>query len=807
MGKSNISQEPNQISLPIEGMSCAACSTRVERTLAKIPGITQANVNLISGSAAVSFDSEQVSPIEIADAIKKTGFSVPSRSFDLAIEGMTCSACSTRLEKVLSKLDGVDGASVNLATSNARVSVTSGTLSVSDLIVAVERAGFTGRAIETSSEALQQAARRAADRARLELIILIGAALFTLPFIVQMGLMWTQLQPSTLPALWQFALATPVQFIAGARFYLPAWRALKAGAGNMDLLVVLGTSAAWGLSTYLVLFSPDSSDYYFEASSSVITLVLLGRHLEDRAKKNTTTAIRSLVALRPQTARIIREGGEVEVPASLVAVGEVVVVRPGEHLPVDGIITDGDTQIDESLITGESLPVERSIGDTVTGGSINGSGMIRVKVTAVGAESVLNRIIRAVEEAQASKAPVQHLVDRISALFVPAVIVIAIGAYLYSFLLLSSSQAEAIISAVTVLVVACPCALGLATPTAIMVGTGVAAQWGILIRDAESLEQAHKTTTVIFDKTGTLTAGQPNVVTVHPLDMEEDELLALTAAAQQGSEHPLARAVLNRVRKTTPLAPLSDFSAIPGRGIRATVDNRQVVTGNQRLMAESGIEQAPLLEQANALSSRGSTVIWVAVDQRLKGIIAIDDVVRPTSKEAIAELNANGIETIMLTGDHQQSAASVADQLGAHDFIAEVLPEEKAAVVSNLMGKNRTVAMVGDGINDAPALATADVGLAMGSGTDVAMETAGITLMRSDPLLVIEAISISHATHNKIWQNLFWAFIYNLFMIPLAFFGAITPVIAGAAMALSSLSVVSNSLLLKRWKPSSKLMT
>jgi len=807
MGKSNISQEPNQISLPIEGMSCAACSTRVERTLAKIPGITQANVNLISGSAAVSFDSEQVSPIEIADAIKKTGFSVPSRSFDLAIEGMTCSACSTRLEKVLSKLDGVDGASVNLATSNARVSVTSGTLSVSDLIVAVERAGFTGRAIETSSETLQQAARRAADRARLELIILIGAALFTLPFIVQMGLMWTQLQPSTLPALWQFALATPVQFIAGARFYLPAWRALKAGAGNMDLLVVLGTSAAWGLSTYLVLFSPDSSDYYFEASSSVITLVLLGRHLEDRAKKNTTTAIRSLVALRPQTAQIIREGGEVEVPASLVAVGEVVVVRPGEHLPVDGIITDGDTQIDESLITGESLPVERSIGDTVTGGSINGSGMIRVKVTAVGAESVLNRIIRAVEEAQASKAPVQHLVDRISALFVPAVIVIAIGAYLYSFLLLSSSQAEAIISAVTVLVVACPCALGLATPTAIMVGTGVAAQWGILIRDAESLEQAHKTTTVIFDKTGTLTAGQPNVVTVHPLDMEEDELLALTAAAQQGSEHPLARAVLNRVRKTTPLAPLSDFSAIPGRGIRATVDNRQVVTGNQRLMAESGVEQAPLLEQANALSSRGSTVIWVAVDQRLKGIIAIDDVVRPTSKEAIAELNANGIETIMLTGDHQQSAASVADQLGAHDFIAEVLPEEKAAVVSNLMGKNRTVAMVGDGINDAPALATADVGLAMGSGTDVAMETAGITLMRSDPLLVIEAISISHATHNKIWQNLFWAFIYNLFMIPLAFFGAITPVIAGAAMALSSLSVVSNSLLLKRWKPSSKLMT
>ena len=807
MGKSNISQEPNQISLPIEGMSCAACSTRVERTLAKIPGITQANVNLISGSAAVSFDSEQVSPIEIADAIKKTGFSVPSRSFDLAIEGMTCSACSTRLEKVLSKLDGVDGASVNLATSNARVSVTSGTLSVSDLIVAVERAGFTGRAIETSSETLQQAARRAADRARLELIILIGAALFTLPFIVQMGLMWTQLQPSTLPALWQFALATPVQFIAGARFYLPAWRALKAGAGNMDLLVVLGTSAAWGLSTYLVLFSPDSSDYYFEASSSVITLVLLGRHLEDRAKQNTTTAIRSLVALRPQTAQIIREGGEVEVPASLVAVGEVVVVRPGEHLPVDGIITDGDTQIDESLITGESLPVERSIGDTVTGGSINGSGMIRVKVTAVGAESVLNRIIRAVEEAQASKAPVQHLVDRISALFVPAVIVIAIGAHLYSFLLLSSSQAEAIISAVTVLVVACPCALGLATPTAIMVGTGVAAQWGILIRDAESLEQAHKTTTVIFDKTGTLTAGQPNVVTVHPLDMEEDELLALTAAAQQGSEHPLARAVLNRVRKTTPLAPLSDFSAIPGRGIRATVDNRQVVTGNQRLMAESGVEQAPLLEQANALSSSGSTVIWVAVDQRLKGIIAIDDVVRPTSKEAIAELNANGIETIMLTGDHQQSAASVADQLGAHDFIAEVLPEEKAAVVSNLMGKNRTVAMVGDGINDAPALATADVGLAMGSGTDVAMETAGITLMRSDPLLVIEAISISHATHYKIWQNLFWAFIYNLFMIPLAFFGAITPVIAGAAMALSSLSVVSNSLLLKRWKPSSKLMT
>lgn len=804
MDNSNLSTDQSQISLPVEGMSCAACSTRVERALEKVPGVTQANVNLINGLAEVAFDSKQLSPIAIADAINKTGFSVPSHTFDLTIEGMTCSACSTRLEKVLSRLDGVESAVVNLATSKARVSVTSGTLSVSDLIVAVERAGFTGSAQERSDEADEQAAIEAARNSRLELAILVGATLFTLPFVVQMGLMWTQTHPATLPAIWQFALATPVQFVAGARFYLPAWRALKAGAGNMDLLVVLGTSAAWGLSTYLVLFSSTISDLYFEASSSVITLVLLGRYLEARAKRNTTTAIRSLMALRPQTARVIREGGEVEVPASLVAVGEVVVVRPGEHLPVDGIITNGDTQIDESLITGESLPVERSRGDTVTGGSINGSGMIRIKVTSVGSESVLNRIIRSVEEAQSSKAPVQHLVDRISAIFVPTVVVIAIGAYLYSFLFLSSSQAEAIITAVTVLVVACPCALGLATPTAIMVGTGVAAQWGILIRDAEALEQAHKITTVIFDKTGTLTEGHPNVVAVHPIEITEDQLLVLTATAQQGSEHPLACAVLDAVKAGTPLPPLSDFSAIPGRGIRATVDSQQIVVGNQQLMEESGIHTPPLEEQANTLSGRGSTVIWVAVDQKLRGIIAINDVVRETSKEAITRLNTAGINTIMLTGDHRLSTASIAHQLGTRDFIAEVLPEEKAAAVSDKMGAGRTVAMVGDGINDAPALATADVGLAMGSGTDVAMETAGITLMRSDPLLVIEAISISHATHNKIWQNLFWAFIYNLFMIPLAFFGAITPIMAGAAMALSSVSVVSNSLLLKRWKPSSE---
>ncbi|AKH21625.1 heavy metal translocating P-type ATPase [Sedimenticola thiotaurini] len=802
-------QTPNEslrINLPVEGMTCAACSTRLERVLGKQNGVSVAQVNLAANSASVEFDRAKISPLDITAAISRAGFSVPSETRELLISGMTCAACSTRLEKVLSRLPGVERAVVNLATEKASVTAPAGLVSQAELIAAVERAGFKAAPVATAAEQQARLQVLAEQRRSRELRKLILALALSLPLALPMLLMPFGIQ-AELPPFWQLALATPVQFWLGWRFYEGAYKSLRGGAGNMDVLVVMGTSAAWGLSAWVTLFGGAGGHLYFEAGAMVISLVLLGKWLEGRAKRSAASAIRALMDLQPELARVERDGGVVEVPAESVTHGEVVVIRPGERVPVDGLIVEGASQLDESLITGESLPVERSVGDRVTGASVNGSGLLRVEATTVGTESTLARIIRLVESAQASKAPVQKLVDQISAIFVPVVAGIALLTFL-GWWLIGSNLEVAFIAAVSVLVIACPCALGLATPTALMVGTGVAARNGVLIKDAEALERAHHCSAVILDKTGTLTLGRPTVESVVALDGDAAALLQLTASAQQGSEHPLAHAILERAEADgLTLQPVTDFNTLAGRGLAARLGDRKLLIGNSRLMNEQGIALDSLAAEAAQLENQGRTLMWVAETAPAAGVlgyIAVSDPVKTEAPDAVAALKRQGILTVMLTGDNRHAARAVADRVGIDQVVAEVLPEEKAAEVVRLREQGRVVAMVGDGINDAPALAAADVGMAMGTGTDVAMHTAGITLMRGDPQLVSDAISISRATYGKIRQNLFWALIYNLIAIPLAASGLLSPVVAGAAMAMSSVSVVSNSLLLRRWRSSAR---
>ena len=783
------------VSFPVQGMTCASCAARIERVLGRLPGISEAAVNLASERADVRFDGAEVSAGDIAAAVVHAGFTVPPETMELAIEGMTCATCSGRVEKVLGKQPGVASARVNLATERATVSVERGGAGLADLIAAVERAGFGAKAVDGGRSGRAEE-EELARRSRADLVVFAVSAALTVPLVAQMvwmmaGISWE------IPPVVQWLLATPVQFWAGARFYRAAWGALKALTGNMDLLVAMGTSAAYGLSLFNVL---DGGDLYFEASAAVITLVLLGKWLESRAKRGTTAAIRALMNLRPETARVLRDGREIEVPAAAVASGDTVVVRPGERVPVDGVVQDGASHMDESLITGESLPVGKSAGDAVTGGAINGEGLVQVRTTTVGAESVLSRIIQLVQGAQATKAPVQRLVDGIAAVFVPAVIAVAAITFL-AWWLTGGELAGAVINAVAVLVIACPCALGLATPTAIMAGTGAAARGGILIKDAEALERAHRITTVVLDKTGTLTEGRPVVVAAIAVDGDEAALMRLAASAQQGSEHPLARAVLAGAEG---LSPADDFRALPGRGLEASVEGRTVLIGNRRLMGDEGIAFDALEAPAAALEAEGRSVMWVAgkaPETRLLGVIAVGDTLRAGASEAVARLKRRGIDTVMLTGDNARSAAAIAAEVGVGRVIAEVLPGDKAGEVERLEAAGATVAMVGDGINDAPALAAADIGIAMGTGTDVAMHTAGVTLMRGEPGLIADAVAVSRATYGKIRQNLFWAFFYNVIAIPLAAAGHLSPVIAGAAMALSSVSVVTNSLLLRRWRP------
>ncbi|MHA6573115.1 heavy metal translocating P-type ATPase [Pseudomonas yamanorum] len=722
-----------------------------------------------------------------------------STTFDLPISGMTCASCAGRVERALGKVPGVQSVSVNLANERAHIEVL-GQMDPSVLIAAVDKAGYTATLpqSETATQASQEQ-RLSHERWSLLLAILLAAPL-VLPMLVQpFGLHWM------LPAWVQFALATPVQFIFGARFYIAAWKAVRAGAGNMDLLVAIGTSAGYGLSIYewLTASAGTMPHLYFEASAVVIALVLLGKYLESRAKRQTASAIRALEALRPERAIQVIDGREQDVAITALKLNDLVLVKPGERFPVDGEVVEGQSHADEALISGESLPVPKQPGDAVTGGAINGEGRLLVRTLALGAESVLARIIRLVEDAQAAKAPIQKLVDKVSQVFVPVVLVLAL-ATLIGWWLYGAPLEVALINAVTVLVIACPCALGLATPTAIMAGTGVAARHGILIKDAEALERAHEVSAVVFDKTGTLTSGAPKIAHVAAVDGNEAALLQQAGALQRGSEHPLAKAVLDAcAEQGLNVADVSASQSLTGRGIAGTLDGRQLALGNRRLLEETGLSTGNLADSASAWEAEGRTLSWL-IEQgpqpRVLGLFAFGDTLKPGALQAIQALKARHISSHLLTGDNRGSARVVAEALGIDDVHAEVLPADKAATVAELK-KTGVVAMVGDGINDAPALAAADIGIAMGGGTDVAMHAAGITLMRGDPRLVPAALEISRKTYAKIRQNLFWAFVYNLIGIPLAAFGLLNPVMAGAAMALSSVSVVSNALLLKTWKP------
>ncbi|WP_338618686.1 heavy metal translocating P-type ATPase [Pigmentiphaga sp. CHJ604] len=788
---------PVNWTLPIEGMTCASCVGRVERALSQVPGVRRASVNLATETAEVEADAP-VQAVTLRAAVEKAGYEIPAGSVDLSIGGMTCASCVSRVEKALARVPGVAGAEVNLATETARVSLVS-KVDPAVLIAAVEQAGYEARLSAQSAPATEAAA---AGLPTWWPIALAGA--LSLPLVVPMllmpfGIHW-------MPNGWvQWALATPVQFWLGARFYRGAWKALRARTGNMDLLVALGTSAAYGLSVYQLLRhgTHGATHLYFEASAVVITLVLLGKWLETRAKRQTTEAIRALNALRPEVARVRRDGGEVEVPVASVHPGDLVVVRPGERVPVDGEVVEGASQVDESLITGESLPVDKQHGDRVTGGSVNAEGLLVVRTTAVGAESMLARIVRLVESAQAKKAPIQRLVDRVSEVFVPVIVAIA-AVTLLAWGGATGDWELAILNAVAVLVIACPCALGLATPTAIMAGTGVAARHGILIKDAEALEVAHNVKVVAFDKTGTLTEGKPELVAAEPAQGERRDLLAASAALQAGSEHPLARAVMAEARREGIVVPAATQArAVAGRGMAASVEGRELRLGSGRYMQELGVETGPLAQRAAALQGEGRTVSWVASvsgQPVLLGLLAFGDTLKPTSEAALQSLREQGIRSVLLTGDNAGAARAIGQALGVDDVRAEVLPEHKAEAIAALRAEGHVVAMVGDGINDAPALAAADVGIAMSTGTDVAMHAAGVTLMRGDPALVGDAIDISRRTYAKIRQNLFWAFVYNVVGVPLAALGLLSPVLAGAAMALSSVSVVSNALLLRRWK-------
>ncbi|MDR6916973.1 Cu+-exporting ATPase [Pseudomonas sp. 3296] len=788
--------ESTTFDLPIAGMTCASCAGRVERALSKVIGATAVSVNLATEQARVQAPSDSL-PALMA-AVEQAGYSVPRHSLELSIDGMTCASCVGRVERALAKVPGVQSVSVNLANERAHLELL-GQIDPQILIAAVTKAGYAASVWEVEHPPTDTQQQRL-HRERWALIMALLLALpLVLPMLLQpFGVHWM------LPAWAQFALATPVQFIFGARFYVAAWKAVRAGAGNMDLLVALGTSAGYGLSLYEWATAAGRMPHlYFEASAVVIALVLLGKYLESRAKRQTASAIRALEALRPERAIQVIEGREQDVAISALRLNDLVMVKPGERFPVDGEVIEGQSHADEALISGESLPVPKQPGDKVTGGAINGEGRLLVRTQALGAETVLARIIRLVEDAQAAKAPIQKLVDKVSQVFVPTVLLIALATFI-GWWLYGAPIETALINAVAVLVIACPCALGLATPTAIMAGTGVAARHGILIKDAEALERAHEVSAVVFDKTGTLTSGAPRIAHLTAIDGNEAALLQMAGALQRGSEHPLAKAVLDAcTERGLTVADVSDSQSLTGRGIAGTLEGRRLALGNRRLLEECALNAGSLADLATAWETEGRTLSWLieqSPESKVLGLFAFGDTLKPGALQAVQQLSARHISSHLLTGDNRGSAKVVAEALGITDVHAEVLPADKAATVATLK-KTGVVAMVGDGINDAPALAAADIGIAMGGGTDVAMHAAGITLMRGDPRLVPAALEISRKTYAKIRQNLFWAFVYNLIGIPLAAFGFLNPVLAGAAMALSSVSVVSNALLLKTWKP------
>ncbi len=786
---------PNKrIELPVGGMTCAACSSRLERSLNKLPGV-QAAVNLASEKASIDFDAAQTDPSQLVKAIEKAGFKVPPQTIEFQIGGMTCAACANRIEKSLNKLPGVEAA-VNFASEKAHIRFQPGIAGKDELAAAIRKTGYQAYEAVAAGHAEEKARREEAYRAEFRKF-LFSAAL-TLPLLLQMIPMLSGSHQEWLPRWLQWLLATPVQFWIGKRFYLGAWHALRGGGANMDVLVALGTSMAYFFSAAVTGLSLNQH-VYFEAGAAVITLVLLGKLMEARAKGKTSAAIEQLLQMQPKTARVERDGELVEIDVAAIRLGDIFIVRSGEQIPVDGEVVEGRSEVDESMLTGESMPVSKEVGATAYAATRNHHGMLRCRASGVGEHTALAGIIRLVEEAQGSKAPIQRLADTISGIFVPTVVAVAVLT-LAAWWLYSGDFTTALVNAVAVLVIACPCALGLATPTAVMVGTGRGAQSGILIRNAAALEQAEGIRTLVVDKTGTLTRGKPTLTAILPAaDVSEAALLQTAASLEQGSEHPLAKAILERAaaENIVPQA-ITGFSAFPGQGVGGEIGGEAALLGSPTFIQAQGVhcDAAAVLEW----QQQGNTLIAVAQNGALLGYLAIADQLRESSPAAVARLKKMGINIVMLTGDNSATAATIARQAGIERYLAEVLPQDKAAQVQLLRQNGLRVGMVGDGINDAPALTAADIGFAFGAGSDIAIEAADITLMRNDLNHVADAIELSRATMRKIRQNLFFAFIYNVLGIPLAAFGMLNPVIAGAAMAMSSVSVVSNSLLLKRWK-------
>lgn len=788
-----------QTEIAITGMTCAACANRVEKGLQKLPGVSEATVNFATEKANVVYDSDQASMTEVQNKIEQLGYGVQQEEIDFTIQGMTCANCSARIEKVLNKMEGVQLANVNLAMETGHVSYNPGTVTPEDFVKRIQALGYDA--------VLEQEREEATDHKQQE--IKKKTRLFWMSAALSFPLLWTMFSHFSFTS-WmyvpeilmnpyvQWALATPVQFIIGASFYKGAYFALKNKSANMDVLVALGTSAAYFYSVYLVLSNWNTGHamgLYFETSAVLITLIILGKVFEARAKGRSSDAIKKLMKLQPQHALVERGDEFVSLPIAEVKTGDILLIKPGASIPVDAAVLSGNSAVDESMLTGESLPVDKKTGDAVFAATVNSNGSLHVRADKIGKDTVLSNIIRVVEQAQGSKAPIQRLADQISSIFVPIVVGIAVVTFIVWYFLVSPGNFPAALeSTIAVLVIACPCALGLATPTSIMAGSGRAAEQGVLFKTAESLENTKHIDTIVLDKTGTITNGRPVVtdfVAVDGIDLEE--LKNLAASAESQSEHPVAQAISDYGRANL---AVSLFEAVPGHGIRATVDNRQVVMGNRRLMEDLVIDEA----QATALEQDGKTVMFIAVDGRYSGLVAVADTVKETAKQAIQEMKDMGLHVVMLTGDQQQTAMAIAKQVGIDEVFAGVLPAEKADVVVKLQKQGRHVAMAGDGLNDAPALASADVGMAMGTGTAIAMEAADITLMQGDLLRVVDAVQMSRLTVRNIKQNLFWALAYNSIGIPIAAAGLLAPWLAGAAMAFSSVSVVMNALRLQRVK-------
>jgi len=823
MAEKSSLKKSEKANINITGMTCTTCAATIEKGLVETPGVEDARVSFASEKASVEYDPSKVDLTKIRDTISQIGYGVATKKSIFPVSGMTCASCVARVEEALSGVPGVVSANVNLASEKATVEYIEGT-NTADLRQAVKDAGYElGSATETLED-VTVAAQRELRRVRNRFIVAVILAASI------MALMWVPQFAGKPYLLW--ALATPVQFWAGWRFYRGAWGALRHRTADMNTLVAVGTSAAYFYSMVAVIF-PDlfaatgvEFGLYFDTSSMIIALILLGRFLETRARGQTSEAIKKLIVMQPKTARIIRDGEESEINIEDVQVGDLILVRPGERVPVDGIIREGYSSIDESMVTGESMPVDKKMGDEVIGATINKTGSFQFEATKVGKDTTLARIIRLVEEAQGSKAPIQRLADVIASYFVPIVIGIAIITFIiWYFIGPSPALTFALLNFVAVLIIACPCALGLATPTAIIVGTGKGAEHGVLVRSAEALERSHRIDTVLLDKTGTLTRGEPSVTDIITApSYSQEEVLRLAASAEHGSEHPLGEAIVKAsLERKLELFPASDFNAVPGHGVEAIVDGKKLVLGNLRLIQERGFSLNGLEKEAEQLWEKGKTVMFLSLDSQVEGIIAVADTLKPDAREALKALHRMGIEVVMLTGDNQRTAEAIAQEAGIDRVLAEVLPENKAQEVRKLQEERRIVAMVGDGINDAPALAQADVGIAIGTGTDVAMETGDITLIRGDLTGIATAISLSKHTMRTIKQNLFWAFAYNTALIPvaagvlyLAFgrtgvpsglhfilgdYGFLNPILAAAAMAASSITVVSNSLRLKRFKP------